>query len=84
MLDNFALLSGQISSLHRLLKNDKMPDLRNRVFFPCQLCADRDEELEVCSLNPNTLSDCIELLHCSCFYRLLRVFFEGKVSTCVI
>ena len=48
MLDNFALLSGQISSLNRLLKNEKTAVLRNYVLIPLVLAVGRDPELEVC------------------------------------
>ena len=47
MLDNFALLSGQISSLNRLMKNEKMPIFRNYVMLPLALSPERDPELEV-------------------------------------
>ena len=47
MLDNFALLSGQITTLNRLLKNDKTPPLRNYVFLPLVLAPERDPALEV-------------------------------------
>ncbi|KAK2167382.1 hypothetical protein LSH36_28g01043 [Paralvinella palmiformis] len=46
VLDNFALLSGQISSLNRLLKNEKTSVLRNHVLIPLVLAVDRDTELE--------------------------------------
>ncbi|XP_074597797.1 mediator complex subunit 8 [Brevipalpus obovatus] len=44
-LDNFALLSGQINNMMKVLKNDKTPQLRNRVLLPLKLSPDRDEEL---------------------------------------
>lgn len=44
-LDNFALLSGQINNLMKVLKNEKTPQLCNRVLLPLKLCPDRDEEL---------------------------------------
>lgn len=47
VLDNFALLSGQLNSLGRLLKSDRMPALRNYVFLPLELNPERDVELEV-------------------------------------
>ena len=50
MLDNFALLSGQISSLNRLMKNEKMPIFRNYALLPLVLSPDRDPQLEVRSL----------------------------------
>jgi mediator of RNA polymerase II transcription subunit 8 len=46
VLDNFAVLSGQISSLNRLLKSDKLPLLRKHVVIPLALSPDRDTELE--------------------------------------
>lgn len=45
-LDNFALLSGQLTSLKQLLKGDKMPPLRNYVLFPILLSQDADPHLE--------------------------------------
>ena len=52
MLDNFALLSGQITTLNRLLKNDKTPPLRNYVFLPLVLAPERDPALEVRMAKP--------------------------------
>lgn len=46
MLDNFALLSGQLNSLKQLLRGDKMPALRNFVLFPVLLSQDADPHLE--------------------------------------
>lgn len=46
ILDNFALLSGQLNSLGRLLKNDKIPPLRSHILLPLCLSPDRDPELE--------------------------------------
>ncbi|XP_077573871.1 mediator of RNA polymerase II transcription subunit 8 [Stigmatopora nigra] len=45
VLDNFALLSGQLNTINRLLKNDKTPWLRNQLIIPLLLSQDRDEEL---------------------------------------
>ncbi|CAG0893389.1 unnamed protein product [Cyprideis torosa] len=45
LLDGFGLLSGQLNSLLRVLKNDKTPPLRNRVCLPLLLSPDRDEQL---------------------------------------
>ncbi|RWS20807.1 mediator of RNA polymerase II transcription subunit 8-B-like protein [Leptotrombidium deliense] len=45
VLDSFALISGQISNLMKVLRNEKTPSLRNRVLLPLTLCPDRDEEL---------------------------------------
>ncbi|XP_070195776.1 mediator of RNA polymerase II transcription subunit 8-A-like isoform X2 [Littorina saxatilis] len=46
MLDNFALMSGQLNSLKQLLRGDKMPALRNFVLFPVLLSQDPDPHLE--------------------------------------
>lgn len=45
VLDNFALLSGQLSTLNKVLKNEKMPLLKNQVIIPLLLSPDRDEEI---------------------------------------
>ncbi|CAI9736157.1 mediator of RNA polymerase II transcription subunit 8-B-like [Octopus vulgaris] len=45
-LDNFALLSGQLNSLTRLLKSEKIPPLKNYVLLPLALSPDKDPELE--------------------------------------
>ena len=47
MLDNFALLSGQISMLTRLIKSERIPQLRGYVLLPLVLSPERDAELEV-------------------------------------
>ncbi|OWF41398.1 Mediator of RNA polymerase II transcription subunit 8 [Mizuhopecten yessoensis] len=46
VLDNFALLSGQLNSLGKLLKSEKVPILRNQILLPLALSPDRDQELE--------------------------------------
>jgi len=45
MLDNFAVLSGQISTLNKLLKNERMPVLRNLCVLPILVSLDQDEQL---------------------------------------
>ncbi|XP_037092214.1 mediator of RNA polymerase II transcription subunit 8-like [Pollicipes pollicipes] len=45
LLDSFALLSGQLNNLLRVLKHEKTPLLRNRVTLPLLLSPERDEEL---------------------------------------
>ena len=47
MLDNFALLSGHINMLNRLLSSDKMPIFKNYAVIPLALSPERDTELEV-------------------------------------
>lgn len=45
MLDNYVLISSQISNLMKVLRSDKTPPLRNRIFLPLLLNPERDEEL---------------------------------------
>ncbi|NP_001086941.1 mediator of RNA polymerase II transcription subunit 8-B [Xenopus laevis] len=45
VLDSFALLSGQLNTLNKVLKNEKTPLLRNQVIIPLLLSPDRDEEI---------------------------------------
>lgn len=45
VLDNFALLSGQLDSLGRLLKSDKVPPLKNQLILPLEISPDEDENL---------------------------------------
>lgn len=47
VLDNFALLSGQLNTINKLLRNEKTPSLRNQVIIPLLLSPDRDEDLAV-------------------------------------
>nr|CAI5845320.1 unnamed protein product [Callosobruchus analis] len=44
-LDNYALLSGQLTSLSKVLSNDKCPVLRNLTVLPVHLSPERDEQL---------------------------------------
>jgi mediator of RNA polymerase II transcription subunit 8 len=44
-IDSFALFSGQINNLMKIVKNDKTPPLRNRIVLPLLLSPDIDEEL---------------------------------------
>ncbi|PNI52650.1 MED8 isoform 1 [Pan troglodytes] len=45
VLDNFALLSGQLNTLNKVLKHEKTPLFRNQVIIPLVLSPDRDEDL---------------------------------------
>uniref|UniRef100_A0A9J7ZGM9 Mediator of RNA polymerase II transcription subunit 8 n=1 Tax=Cyprinus carpio carpio TaxID=630221 RepID=A0A9J7ZGM9_CYPCA len=45
VLDNFALLSGQLNTINKVLKNEKTPSYRSQVIIPLLLSPDRDEEL---------------------------------------
>ncbi|XP_061634066.1 mediator of RNA polymerase II transcription subunit 8 isoform X2 [Phyllopteryx taeniolatus] len=47
VLDNFALLSGQLNTINKLLKNDKTPSFRNQLIIPLLLSQDRDDDLAV-------------------------------------
>lgn len=44
-LDNFALISGQLTALSKMLAHDKCPPLRNLTVLPLHLTPERDEEL---------------------------------------
>lgn len=44
-LDNFALMSGHLTTLSKMLSHDKSPTLRNLTVLPLLLSPDRDEEL---------------------------------------
>ncbi|XP_065069872.1 mediator of RNA polymerase II transcription subunit 8-A-like isoform X2 [Rhopilema esculentum] len=46
MLDSFAVLSGQINTLNKMIKGERIPILRNLVLFPIMVSLDRDESLE--------------------------------------
>ncbi|XP_060577611.1 mediator of RNA polymerase II transcription subunit 8-like [Ruditapes philippinarum] len=45
LLDNFALLSGQLNSLSRVLKSDKMPSLKSQLILPIELSPEPCENL---------------------------------------
>ena len=64
VLDNFALLSGHISTLNRLLSSDKMPSFKNYAVIPLALSPGRDTELEVCCCWICLLECKIHLHHC--------------------
>ncbi|XP_008209854.1 mediator of RNA polymerase II transcription subunit 8 isoform X2 [Nasonia vitripennis] len=44
-LDNFALISGHLTSLSKILSNEKAPNLRNLTVLPLHLSPEKDEEL---------------------------------------
>ena len=46
MLDNFVLISSQVSNLMRAIRNENTPALHNRVFLPLELSPERDEQLQ--------------------------------------
>ncbi|KAL1131886.1 hypothetical protein AAG570_011497 [Ranatra chinensis] len=45
LLDNFAILSGQLVSLSKMLAHDKCPALKNLTVLPLHLSPERDEQL---------------------------------------
>ncbi|XP_053324841.1 mediator of RNA polymerase II transcription subunit 8 [Spea bombifrons] len=45
VLDSFALLSGQLNTLNKVLRNEKTPLLKNQVIIPLLLSPERDEEI---------------------------------------
>lgn len=49
VLDNFALLSGQINTLNKLLSNERMPELRNLCILPLSVSQEKDDDLEMFS-----------------------------------
>jgi len=44
-LDNFALISGHLTSLSKILSHDKAPNLKNLTVLPLHLSPEKDEEL---------------------------------------
>lgn len=44
-LDNFALISGQINNMMKVIKSDRTPSYRNRIVLPLLLSPDQDEDL---------------------------------------
>ncbi|OQR68678.1 mediator of RNA polymerase II transcription subunit 8-like [Tropilaelaps mercedesae] len=46
VLDNFALISGQMNNLLKVLRNDKIPKLRNWIILPLLVSPDPDPELQ--------------------------------------
>ena len=46
VLDNYALLSGQVSTLLNAIKSDKTPPLRNFVVLPHRISPDPDPQLQ--------------------------------------
>ncbi|XP_046841708.1 mediator of RNA polymerase II transcription subunit 8-A-like isoform X2 [Xenia sp. Carnegie-2017] len=46
LLDNFAVISGQVSTLFKILKSDRTPVLRNLVLLPLLVQQETDTELQ--------------------------------------
>jgi len=66
VLDNFALVSGQLNTINKLLRNEKTPSFRNQVIIPLELSPDRDDELAVRRAAGRHVSQPCVLIH-SCF-----------------
>lgn len=62
VLDNFALLSGQLNTINKLLRNEKTPSFRNQVIIPLLLSPDRDEDLAVSMAFHAPRADLFELV----------------------
>ncbi|KAJ8925508.1 hypothetical protein NQ315_009347 [Exocentrus adspersus] len=45
LLDNYALISGQLTSLSKVMSHDKCPILRNLTVLPLMLSPERDDQL---------------------------------------
>ncbi|KAG8555030.1 hypothetical protein GDO81_017555, partial [Engystomops pustulosus] len=80
VLDSFALLSGQLNTLNKVLKNEKTPLLKNQVIIPLVLSPDRDEEVTVSVIIYHFLQDVSTIsrpatYHVLCVQRLT----EGRV-----
>jgi len=58
VLDNFALLSGQLYQLNRSLKSDKIPPLKNYAVIPLALSPLHDPEVEVFLLTNSSYKYC--------------------------
>uniref|UniRef100_A0A8C1ZMM0 Mediator of RNA polymerase II transcription subunit 8 n=1 Tax=Cyprinus carpio TaxID=7962 RepID=A0A8C1ZMM0_CYPCA len=66
VLDNFALLSGQLNTINKVLKNEKTPSYRSQVIIPLLLSPDRDEELLVFFHNIAVFAKQIQTLNKLC------------------
>jgi len=51
VLDSFAVISGQMNAMLKIMKNDKTPLLRNLIVLPLLLSPDPDEELAKATQN---------------------------------
>lgn len=57
VLDNFGLLSGQLNTINKMLKNEKTPSFRSQVIIPLVLSQKPDDDLTVSAFSP--LSSCV-------------------------
>lgn len=71
VLDNFALLSGQLNTINKLLRNEKTPSYKSLVIIPLLLSPDRDEELAVSVLR-QVYSSQVYLYSAHCYKASVR------------
>lgn len=71
VLDNFALLSGQLNTINKVLKNEKTPSYRSQVIIPLLLSPDRDEELVV-----SVFTESLCLWRCNWLFKMLLLLFQ--------
>uniref|UniRef100_A0A3Q4HL03 Mediator of RNA polymerase II transcription subunit 8 n=1 Tax=Neolamprologus brichardi TaxID=32507 RepID=A0A3Q4HL03_NEOBR len=80
VLDNFALLSGQLNTINKLLRNEKTPSFRNQVIIPLVLSPDRDEDLAVSTTADNTFPLLKkEVVSLSCLFTCSQKLTEQRV-----
>ncbi|KAI8501345.1 mediator of RNA polymerase II transcription subunit 8 [Branchiostoma belcheri] len=75
VLDSFALLSGQLSTLQKLVMKEKMPSLQNLIFLPLVLSPDSDPQLET------TTEGRVPVFSHEVVPDYLRTKFEPEVET---
>ncbi|KAG8437065.1 hypothetical protein GDO86_007948 [Hymenochirus boettgeri] len=92
VLDSFALLSGQLNTLNKVLKNEKTPLLRNQVIIPLLLSPDRTkpdpevEELEkqlsaeAARLTPEAAQKQVQSMNKMCSSLLEKIIKEERES----
>lgn len=81
VLDNFGLLSGQLNTINKMLKNEKTPSFRSQVIIPLLLSQKPDDDLTV------SFTSLSFVFHRnSAFYLFYYIFFcrssQSSVSRC--
>ncbi len=84
VLDNFALLSGQISSLNRILRSEKTPAFRNFVLLPLVLAPEKDPDLAVCLNLNNIIYGVLSVKTWDCLLDDKQLTGYTSVTTCGI
>lgn len=79
VLDNFALLSGQLNTINKLLKNEKTPSFRSQVIIPLLLSPDRDDDLAVRGLLSKHVVKNMILLYLLCVFVSFQKLTEQRV-----